>query len=114
VQRLDAFGESRTAGVPDPEDRHPFADGHVVGVHDVLAALAAHRAALETGVTAERDDGNTLDAAHRGEHAALVLRGDQPQRALVEQRGQAYDRVPGIGRLRIGALLRCSVVEHGH
>jgi hypothetical protein len=51
VQRLDAFGESRTAGVPDPEDRHPFADDHIVGVHDVLAAFTAHRTALETGVT---------------------------------------------------------------
>ena len=55
VQRVDALGQPRAAGMPQPDDRHPLANRGVDGVDDVPAALGPHRAAHHGGVGAERD-----------------------------------------------------------
>ena len=72
VQRLDALGQPRAAGVPDADDRALLLDGGVVGVDDVGAALDAHRAAHDGAVGAERDGAHAVDGARGGEHAGPV------------------------------------------
>src|SRR5215831_13679343 len=44
VEGDHALGQPGAAGVPQPDDRHPLADGRVDRVDDVLAALDAHGA----------------------------------------------------------------------
>ncbi|GAB3902662.1 hypothetical protein GCM10027612_68130 [Microbispora bryophytorum subsp. camponoti] len=59
----------------------------------MLTALRAHRAALDPGIAAERHDRHTFDAPGHRTHAALVLRGDRPDRALVQQVAEAHQGV---------------------
>ena len=103
VQRQHALGQPGAAGVPEPDDRDPVGHRAVVGVDDDLAADVAHRAAHDGGVGAERDDGRAVDLADGGEHAGVVVGGDQLERALVDQRRQPLDRVARVllaGQLR--------------
>ncbi len=93
VQRQHALGEPGATGVPQPDDRRPVGHRALVGVHDDLAADVAHRSAHDGGVGAEGDGVRAVDGADGGEHAAVVVRGDQLERALVEQRREPVVRV---------------------
>ncbi len=55
VQRDDALGEARTAGVPQADDRDLVGQRSRVGRQDDLAALGSHRAAHDGGVGGEGD-----------------------------------------------------------
>ena len=98
VQRLDAVGQPRAAGVPQPDDRHPLAHGDVDRVHDVQAAGGAHRAAHHGGVGAERGRRAAGDAAAGRHDAAVVARAQQLHRPGVEQLLEADDGVAGVDR----------------
>ncbi len=68
-------------------------DGAMVGVDDDPAADVAHRPAHDRRVGAEGDDAGAVDRADGGEHAGVVVGGDQLEAALVEERGEPGDRV---------------------
>ena len=93
VQRLDALGQPRAAGVPQPDDRHSLAHREVDRVDDVPAAFGAHRTAHHRGIGAEGDGRGTVDGAAGAEHAARVARAEQPHRVRVEQPRQPQLRI---------------------
>ena len=93
VQAFHALEDAGAAGVPQPDDRRAGLQRAVIGGDDDLAALDAHRAALEPRVAGERDGLDPVDAAGSGKHAAFVGRQQQFQRAGVEERLKARLRV---------------------
>ncbi len=102
VERDDPLGQARAARVPQAEDGHAVGEGPLVCGDDHLAPGDAHRAAHDRRVGGEDDDWLATDRAGRGEHARVVVLGDQLERALVEEGGQA---VVGVARvLRAGHL----------
>jgi hypothetical protein len=108
VQRQDALGEPRAAGVPESDDRDLLDHRPVVGRDDHPAADVAHRAPHDGGVGAERNDAGAVDRADGGQHAAVVVGRDELEAAVVEQRTQPRDRVAGVlGTGQLGGLLRC-------
>ena len=98
VQCPHTLGQSRTAGMPDPDDRALLLDSGVVGVDDMATTLDAHRAAHDGAVGAERDGPHALDGAGRGEHSGLVALVQQFDAVIVEEGAQPLQRVTGVER----------------
>ena len=88
-----ALGEPGAARVPQADDRDAVGHRAVIGVDDHAAAEVAHRAAHDGGVGAEGDRAGSLDLADGGQHAGIVVRGDERDGALVEERLQTGQRV---------------------
>ena len=81
VQAGHALGQPGAAGVPQPDHRRAAGERLVVGGHDGRAAGAAHRAALDPRVAGERHRRHPVDQPGAGQRAAVVVRGEQLQRA---------------------------------
>ena len=110
VQGQDPLAQPRAAGVPEPDHRAVVCEGAGVRGQDDLAACGAHGAALDRRVGRERDGRRALDTTDAGEHAAVVLGGDDRERPGVEQRRHAHlgvarvdhDRFSGESGGRVG------------
>ena len=93
VQACDTFAQARATGVPEPHDGDSVGQSASVGNEDRLASLDAHGAALHRRVGAEHDHRGAVGCAGRGDDAAVVDRGEQLHRAVVEERRHADERV---------------------
>ena len=96
VEAGDALAQARAAGVPQADDGCRVGEGAVVGGDDRAAAGVAHGPALHGRVGGEGDDVRAVRAADGGEHAAVVLRRDRGELAVVEERGQAHAGRAGV------------------
>src|SRR5699024_2280771 len=115
-----ALGEARPAGVPDADDGDLLGEGPRVGGDDDLAALDAHRAALDRRARAERDDAGPARRADRREHPGAVPGADEVHRPVVEEGGEPAARVARVagpvepGSRRRGDRRRGLVRLSGH
>ena len=80
VQRDNALGEARAAGVPQADDRDVVGERPGVGREDDLAALGAHRAALMVASEPKATACVSVDQTVAGEHPGVVVGGELRRR----------------------------------
>ena len=103
VQRDDAFGEPRAAGVPQADNGDLVGQGPCVRGHDDLAALGAHGAAHDRGVGREGDGMRAVHQAVTGEHAGVAVGGERHVRTVVEESAKT---LVGVARVVFAGDLR--------
>ncbi len=115
VQRGDALGQSRPAGVPNSDDRYVIGERSLVSRHHDGAPHRTHGAAHDRGVRAERDHWRALHSSDRGEHAGVVVGAHELAGAVVEQRLEPGTRVARVLLARqLGRLAGGALVDSGH